>query len=109
MNSSMGDSAKFVVTGSNIQLGRIRLSLWFDQPVVNHPDNDLSVSICFAPNSFSPDVQGPVPFFDKLCATATDEPLSIVWVGARKRFNNTELVEFLFAQLVRYYLEHTRR
>ena len=45
----VGNLPEFVVTGSYIQLGRMALYYTFDQPVVNHPTNELVLSLGLAP------------------------------------------------------------
>ena len=109
LNSSMNDSAKFVVGGSNIQLGHVALYYCFDHLIVNNPENKLSFSIGPKPNPLFPGAKGPNAVWYEFRAIASDDCTSILWVGKEGHFDSLGLADFLLEKLLLYYLEHTPR
>ena len=97
-----GNSHEFVVAGHYIQLEHVALYYSFDQPIVDHPDNELVLSLGVAPFK---DVFGfsPKPERHKLEAISEGDNREIVWVGKLGRFNSAELAELALKMLVDYY------
>ena len=110
MNSTIGDSPKFVTSANHIQLGNTTLYYDFDQPVVNRPDNELILTIGPVPNrmpwAWATPAAEPVKY--KLYAAASNDFSSIVWIRNQRQFTTVELVDDVLQELARYHFKHKR-
>lgn len=109
IRSDVGNLPEFVVTGSYIQLGRMALYYTFDQPVVNHPTNELVLSLGLAPLKQVMFGSQPQPAIHKLQAVAAPDRSTLVWRGKLGQFDSAELAEFALEMLIEYYCRQTSK
>jgi hypothetical protein len=109
MNSNIGNLPEFVPGGSRIELGHMALYHFFDQPVVNRPDNVLELTIGTAPHKMYLSGSEPTPVKYKFVAMASVDLSSIVWVGNGRQFTSAQLVDFVLEKFVATYLQQARK
>jgi len=109
IRSDIGKLPEFVVTGSCIQLGRVALYYTFDQPVVNHPTNQLVLSLGLAPLKQVMFGNEPQPARHQLQAVAAPDGNTLVWQGKLGQFDSAELAERALEMLIDYYCRHTSK
>jgi hypothetical protein len=108
VNPTLGELPQYRLAGHMVQQGNMAAYFSFDQPIINHPDNALMLTVAPAPNTiyFFGDAPEPVRF--RMQAAASDQLDRIVWVGDLSEVSSEQLADLALEQLTTYYLENKR-
>jgi hypothetical protein len=104
VNVGLRDLPHFRWGGGMITQDNCIASFYFEKPIVNAPNNRLTIAIGTHPDAMYFMTERPDPERYLFHAAASDTLDGVVWVGDGEEFSSDTLIEFALERLTSYYL-----